>query len=233
MTTQKNIRWHQQADARAVAGYAAQHILAAAQQAIATQGGFSLVLAGGSTPEKTYHLLAEAEADWSKWQVYFGDERCVPAYHADRNSQMAQHAWLSKVNIPANNVHVINAEKGAEVAASEYSEVVQQAQPFNLVLLGMGEDGHTASLFPGHQHDESEWVHAVQNAPKPPAERVSLSRKALAATSGLMVLISGAGKCPALQAWLEGEDLPVASIKPACGVDVVLDLPLPQVLTEA
>ncbi|MCU7960961.1 MAG: 6-phosphogluconolactonase [gamma proteobacterium symbiont of Bathyaustriella thionipta] len=227
MIAQQNIRWHPQADAQAIAGYAARHILASAQQAISAQGAFSLVLAGGRTPEKTYRLLAEAGADWSKWHIYFGDERCLPADHAERNSRMAENVWLNKVDIPAENIHVIHAEKGAEVAAAEYAEVLQEALPFSLVLLGMGEDGHTASLFPGHQQAESEWVHAVHDAPKPPADRVSLSRRALAATSGLMVLISGAGKRQALQAWCNGEDLPVASIQPACGVDVVLDLPLP------
>jgi 6-phosphogluconolactonase len=101
--------------------------------------------------------------------------------------------------------------------------VVSAAQPFDLVLLGMGEDGHTASLFPGQQHAAGDTVHAVHDAPKPPPERVSLGVAALNAAAEVLVLVSGAGKHDAVQRWKQGEDLPVTRIHGQAGVDVYID----------
>jgi 6-phosphogluconolactonase len=171
--------WHTLETADDVALAAYQHILEAAKSAIAEREQFKLVLAGGTTPEKVYRLLAQFDADWPKWFIYYGDERCLPADHADRNSVMAEQALLSKVATPKSQIFTIPTELGAEQAAAEYRQTVKAALPFDLVLLGMGEDGHTASLFPGHQHDAEELAHAVYNSPKPPPERVSISAKAL------------------------------------------------------
>ncbi len=208
MTTE----WQCLADADAIASRASAIILHAAQKAIAAHGQFRIVLAGGSTPTQVYRQLARAETDWSRWQVYFGDERCLPADNAERNSRMATHAWLSHVDIPGNNIHIIPAELGATEAAHAYAAVIEPAQPFDLVLLGMGEDGHTASLFPGDQHSAIESVHAVTNAPKPPPERVSLSRASLSNSQQVLVLVSGASKQNALQRWRAGTPLPIATI---------------------
>jgi 6-phosphogluconolactonase len=220
---QHNSRWHILETAEQIAQAAYQQILKAAEDAIAEHGSFKLVLAGGSTPEKVYRLLAKAEANWSKWFIYYGDERCLPVDHADRNSLMATQVFLEKVAIPEAQIYTIPAERGPEQASKEYQPIVAEALPFDMVLLGMGEDGHTASLFPGHQHPENELAHAVYHSPKPPPERVSISAKALSDTQQLIFLITGANKQDAVNDWRSGKDLPVATITPKNPVDIYID----------
>ncbi len=217
------VRWHVLDDPQAVAGQAAQRILAAAARAIAERGAFRIVLAGGRTPEAAYRLLVGADTDWSRWEIFFGDERCLPVDDAERNSRMAAQAWLDHVAIDKTRIHPIPAERGAEAAAQAYAEQLQAAMPFDMVLLGMGEDGHTASLFPGQQHAAEEPVHAVHNAPKPPPDRVSLSRRALSDAREVLILVTGGGKRDAVRAWKSGGTLPVASIRGHAGVDVLID----------
>ncbi|WP_333873454.1 6-phosphogluconolactonase [Methylobacter sp.] len=223
---QKNSRWHYLETAEQVADAACQQILNAATSAISERGKFKLVLAGGSTPEKVYRLLAESNANWANWAnwfIYYGDERCLPADHQDRNSLMASRVFLDKVAIPAQQIYTMPAELGPEVAADRYKLAVTKAGMFDMVLLGMGEDGHTASLFPGHQHQQDELVHAVYNSPKPPPERVSISAKALSNTRELIFLITGTNKQEAVNLWRSGEDLPVAMIKPENPIDIYID----------
>lgn len=198
-------------------------VLDCAQQTIAQTGMFKIVLAGGSTPNLVYQLLSQSQANWSKWWIFWGDERCLPANDAERNSFMAMQFWLNKVAIPAVQVFPINAEKGATQAAIDYQALIADYLPFDLVLLGMGEDGHTASLFPGHQHRKNELVHAVYNAPKPPPDRVSLSAAVLSSAKDLLFLISGANKQHAFKQWQQGDDLPVAQIKPENGIKIYAD----------
>ena len=220
---QNNSRWHTLETADQVAQAAHQQILDAAEHAIAEHGTFKLVLAGGGTPEIVYRLLAKVNADWSKWYIYYGDERCLPADHADRNSLMATRAFLEKVAIPKTQIFTIPAELGPEQAAKKYQQIVASALPFDMVLLGMGEDGHTASLFPGHQHQENELAHAVYNSPKPPPERVSISAKALSNTEQLIFLITGTNKREAVKNWRAGQDLPIARITPENPIDIYID----------
>jgi 6-phosphogluconolactonase len=220
---QNNNRWHIMETADQVAQTACLQILNAAEHAIAEHGTFKLVLAGGSTPEKVYRLLAQANADWTRWRIYYGDERCLPAVHADRNSLMATQAFLEKVAIPDAQIFTIPAELGPDLAAKKYQQIVADAIPFDMVLLGMGEDGHTASLFPGHQHQEDELAHAVYNSPKPPPERVSISAKALSNTQQLILLITGANKQEAVKNWRSGQDLPIATIVPEPPIDIYID----------
>ena len=216
-------RWHVHDDPEAVAVQAAQRILRSASRAIAERGLFRIVLAGGRTPEAANRLLAGADTDWARWEIYFGDERCLPVDDAQRNSLMAATALLDAVAVPAANVHPIPAERGAEAAAGEYEAGIRAAMPFDLVLLGIGEDGHTASLFPGQQHPADQLVHAVHNAPKPPPDRVSLSARALSEAREVLILATGAGKRAAIQAWQAGEPLPIAGIGGPAPVDVLLD----------
>ncbi|MGR8998224.1 MAG: 6-phosphogluconolactonase [Gammaproteobacteria bacterium] len=220
---QHESRWHILETADQVAAAACEKILDAAEHAIKKYGKFKLVLAGGSTPEKVYRLLAQADADWENWAIYYGDERCLPVNHADRNSLMATQVFLEKVAIPDSQIFTIPAELGPEQAALQYQQIVADALPFDMVLLGMGEDGHTASLFPGHQHQEEELAHAVYNSPKPPPERVSISAKALSNTQQLIFLITGANKQEAVKNWRSGLNLPVASIIPENPVDIYID----------
>ncbi len=202
---------------------ATAEILRYAQQMIARSGKFKLVLAGGSTPNLIYQLLSQSQADWQNWWIFWGDERCLPVDDGERNSLMAKQAWLEKVAIPAAQVFPMPTEKGAAIAAADYQAIVAKYSPFDIVLLGMGEDGHTASLFPGHQHNVSELVHAVYNSPKPPSDRVSLSAKVLSEAREVLFLISGAGKQQAFKQWQQGADLPVAQIRPANGVKIYAD----------
>lgn len=220
---QQNSRWYYLETSEDVALAACRQILNAANSAISERGKFKLVLAGGSTPEKVYRLLAESNADWANWIIYYGDERCLPVDHQDRNSLMATQVLLDNVAIPANQVFTMPAELGPEQAAERYRLTVAEAGEFDMVLLGMGEDGHTASLFPGHQHQQDELVHAVYNSPKPPPERISISAKALSNTRELIFLITGANKQEAVKLWRSGSDLPVAAIVPKNPVDIYID----------
>jgi 6-phosphogluconolactonase len=215
--------WQYLPDAAAVAAAATALILSASDAAIATRGEFRLVLAGGTTPDRVYRLLATSQADWARWQIYFGDERCLPPTDPERNSRMAATAWLEQSGIPPRNIHPIPAELGPQAAARQYAALIAAARPFDLVLLGMGEDGHTASLFPGHIHPAGEQVHAISDAPKRPPGRVSLSREALSDSRDVLILITGAGKRAAVRRWRAGEDLPIAHITARDHLRVLLD----------
>lgn len=213
-------RWHRFDSQQAINEAALNRILAAAQEAISARGRFSIVLAGGGTPKSVYGLLRNTQADWSKWHVYHNDDRCLPVDHADRNSLMAREVWLNHVAIPAHQVHDIPAELGPVEGAKAYAATVASIDTFDLVLLGLGEDGHTASLFPGHVWDDSLDAFPVFNAPKPPSERISLSARRLSDTREVMFLVTGAGKQEAVDNWRNGVAIPATVIAPATGVDV-------------
>lgn len=210
-------------DAGQLAEHAAASILAAAREAIAARGAFHLVLAGGDTPLATYARLATAAADWGYWQLYFSDERCLPAGDPGRNDSQIRRLWLERVPIPAGNIHAIPAELGPERAAAHYAETLAGVSAFDLVLLGLGEDGHTASLFPGRPVGPGT-VLPVRDAPKPPPERVSLSASRLRGTRATIFLITGAGKRAAVAAWRGGADVPAGHVAgPDAVVTVLLD----------
>lgn len=222
----------------------AQRIAFEAKEAIAARGAFLIALAGGETPRRCYERLRHLPIEWSKVQVYFGDERCLPRGDVQRNDSMACEALLKHVAIPSANVHAIPAECGAKAAAAEYAAVLKQPLrhggaepigvggaarqllpqsadsvsnvsqlPLDLVLLGMGEDGHTASLFPDNPATENvAAVVAVFDAPKPPPERVSLGMATLNAARVKMFLVAGAGKRDALQRIAQGVQLPAGRI---------------------
>lgn len=217
------VRWHIYPTVEDFEARAADAILRAAAQSIAASGRFILVLAGGSTPRQVYARLASAAADWAGWHVYFGDERVSPAGDTARNDRMAEAAWLGQVPIPRRQVHPIPAEQGAAAAARRYAQVLAPVEHFDLVLLGLGEDGHTASLFPGRSHGASEDVVAVYDAPQPPRERVSLSAPRLSRARQVWFLVAGARKRPAVSAWRRGDPIPASTITPPAGVDILLD----------
>lgn len=223
------LRWHPVEDAGEIAQQAEQRILQQADAALARYGRFNLVLAGGSTPRPVYERLRNASTDWSAWHIYFGDERCVAADDPARNSVMAHEALLGHVPIPASQVHVIPAEEGAYKAANAYAKTLKGLGDFDMVLLGVGEDGHTASLFPGQywgiEHD-SRFVLPVFKSPKPPAERVTLSANRLSRTANVLFLIDGENKREAVQRWRDGGSMPAAAITPSAGVDVLVQADL-------
>ena len=217
------MEWRVLADADAVALAAVRLIIQAAAESIEQRGRFRLVLAGGRTPEAAYRLLAHQAIDWTRWECYFGDERCLPVDHAERNSQMVERALLSQIPLAPGEVHPIAAERGAEEAAASYAQIIAAAVPFDLVLLGVGEDGHTASLFPGRPLDPDAWVIPVHDAPKPPPERVSLGLRGLQSSRHLLVLATGAGKREALRGWRAGAALPIAQVCRDQRVTLLLD----------
>jgi 6-phosphogluconolactonase len=182
--------------------------------------------AGGKTPRSTYAALATLAADWSRWEILFGDERCVLPTHPWRNGKLATDAWLGRVPISPHRIHGIPAELGAAAAASAYAKVLRDIGEFDLVLLGLGEDGHTASLFPGHDWGSAPGAPdtlAVFYAPKPPPHRVSLSASRLGRSQAVLFLIEGESRRGVLTRWRENADIPAGSIKPTGGVDVLVE----------
>lgn len=191
----------------------------------------SVVLSGGSTPKRLYQLLATdtfaRRIDWQRLHVFWGDERCVPPDHADSNYRMARESLLDHVPIPDENVHRIAGELDPTQAAALYEQHLRaffSGQPrFDLILLGLGNDGHTASLFPHTPAlDERErWVVADYYAPVQPPWRVTLTPPAINAAARVVFLVSGEEKADMLRRVLEGEfkphELPAQLIQPISG----------------
>jgi 6-phosphogluconolactonase len=220
------VRWIPVHDAAALRREAYRRIVDCADRAIGERGEFRIVLSGGSTPRGVYRMMRGAETDWSRWQVYFGDERCLSVDDPERNSRMAGETWLDHIPIASNNVHVIPGELGAHAAAQAYAALLRSAGNFDLVLLGLGEDGHTASLFPGHDYGDAVDAPdtlAVLDAPKPPQQRVSLSAARLSRAREILFLVEGENKRDAVTRWRAGENLPAAAIVAQCGIDVLID----------
>ena len=209
--------WRPHADAGVLVRALADALGAVAERAVAARGAFHLVLAGGATPRALYAELARRAAGDPAWRIWYGDERCLPADHPERNSVMAETAWLAASRIPPRNLRPIPAELGPEPAAARYGEVLRGIGEFDVVLLGLGEDGHTASLFPARDigiAPGSPDVLAVDDAPKPPAARVSLSAARLGRAGRVWFLVAGAAKRAAIARWLRGAPLPAAHV---CG----------------
>src|SRR5712671_5557915 len=154
--------------AAALAGAAADRFVGAARDAIDSHGQFVVALSGGSTPRETYRRLASealvSRVMWSRVQVLWGDERCVPPDDVESNYRMARETLLDRVPIPAANVHRIHGEDDPTIAAAVYETTLRDLLRIDLVLLGLGEEGHTASLFPGSAavHEQTRWVMAVR-----------------------------------------------------------------------
>lgn len=220
MTQQSATRWHSFASQDTINQAATARILQAADEAIKKHGSFYIVLAGGSTPKAVYQLLSEQQADWANWHVYHNDDRCLPVDHDERNSKMARDAWLSKVAIPEQQIHDIPAELGNVAGAKAYAETLKGVRAFDLVILGLGEDGHTASLFPNQTVDNSADAVPVFDAPKPPADRITISQNRLNNTAEVMFLVTGAGKQEAVNNWRNGVAIPATLITGKNGADV-------------
>ena len=218
-----NNDWFILPDASEVALRGCEFIKQAATKAIQSKDKFRIVLAGGTTPEIIYKMLSKENFDWSKWEFYLGDERCLPINSPERNSKMIMSTWLNHIDIPAENIHFIPAELGAKDAAKEYAETIKNNMPFDLVLLGMGEDGHTASLFPDHIFNEEELTHAVFDSPKPPSDRVSMSASSLSNAHQVLMIVTGASKKDSVKAWINGKELPIAQISALTKLTVLLD----------
>lgn len=209
--------WIELEDSEEIAQAVTTHILKEAEKAIAAKGSFNFVTAGGTTPNRCYELLAEQKADWQNWHLYMGDERCYPVNHPDRNSVALQQHWLSKQSsIPESQIHFMPTELGLENAAQQYNTIIEalfaRGEQFDVSLLGMGEDGHTASLFPGHFYIEDQFTVLERQSPKPPEERLSLSYETLCSSQIVIKVVTGASKKDVVHQWLKGENLPIANI---------------------
>jgi 6-phosphogluconolactonase len=161
------------------------------------EGARSLVLAGGTSPQRCYELLSHMDIEWGRVTVLFGDERCVPPDHPDSNYKMARESLLDRVS-PA-SVHRMPAELGPDEGAGLYAHIVASVAPLDVVTLGVGEDGHTASLFPGHPAlKATALVVGIRDSPKPPPQRVTLTLPALQSARRVIILATGAGKADAV-----------------------------------
>jgi len=225
-------------DPASVAAAAAERWIACASEAISARGLFAVALAGGSTPRALYGRLAESpwreRIDWGRTVVFFGDERCVPPDHPESNYRMAFETLLAKVPVPPDNVQRILGEAAEpNEAAVLYEAALRGAFPddavprFDLILLGMGSDGHTASLFPGTRalDEKARWV--VANwVPKLEAWRVTLTYPVIRAARRVLFLVTGRDKAPAFRRVFGPEDggdpLPAARVVPIDGVVEVL-----------
>jgi len=219
------------ADTAELAQVGAQYFVELAEGAIAAQGRFSVALSGGSTPRDMYQRLAEefsTRLDWSSVYVFWGDERCVPPDHADSNYRMARESLLDHLPIPPGNIHRMPGEVSPEQAAVEYEQILRvffgESSParFDLVLLGLGEDGHTASLFPGTAalHEQTRWMiaHEVRRLG---AWRITLTPIILHAAAYVVFVVSGAKKAAILREVRSGlyrpDTLPAQVINPTNG----------------
>jgi 6-phosphogluconolactonase len=204
-----------------------------AQTAVAARGRFVVALSGGSTPTALYKLLAtnefSSQTDWKRIHVFWGDERCVPPDHPDSNYRLARQTLLDHVPIPAQNVHRVRGELEPAAAADEYAQEVRRffgdapAGPrFDLIFLGMGDNGHTASLFPGSPivRETSRWVMACYVGILQ-AWRVTLTPVVINAAAEVVFLVSGEGKARTLRQVLakphRPDILPAQVVRPANG----------------
>ena len=216
------------ADADALTQAAEALVSDAVLHAVERHGRCAVALAGGSTPRALYARLAASDAarlPWNLVDVWFGDERCVPPDDSASNYRMAHDALLSRVPIPPENVRRIPGELGAAAAAEAYDAMLRDAfgplggEGFDLVLLGVGTEGHTASLFPGHPALDvtDRWAVPVDPAPptaKPLVPRVTLSFPALSGAAQILVLATGAEKKYIVDAVRAGDtELPAARVR--------------------
>jgi 6-phosphogluconolactonase len=204
-------------DAQAVVAHAAEEVAHIAGEAICTHGQFTLSLSGGSTPAAMYELLAtrfKLSIDWKEVQFFFGDERCVPPDNKSSNYAMASRTMLAPLGIKPEHVHRIKGELKPDDAARTYEEELRKffslaagALPrFDLVLLGLGANAHTASLFPGDRaiHEKQKMVVAVEVDDPTQRHRVTLTAPVINHAARVMFVVHGADKAPAVQQILEG-----------------------------
>jgi len=213
---------------------AANLFAARAAEAVSAQGRFTAALSGGKTPVAIYDLLAKdpfaSQIPWARVHLFWGDERCVPPDHGDSNYRLVRERLINHVPIPPANVHRMPGEMDPVEAAARYEEQLREffAQHgggfpvFDLILLGLGEDGHTASLFPGTRalRESARWV-AGHYVDAQKGWRITLTPPVINAAHTLVFIVSGAGKAAVLKEILEGplrpDTLPAQIVRPADG----------------
>jgi len=206
-------------DLEALSHQVANQIARTVAEAVAARGRCTLALAGGNTPRRTYELLTEPPlrdaVPWDALHLFWGDERCVPPDHPDCNYRMAREALIDRAPIPAANVHRVRTEEGSAAAVAAYYErelrtffalEVEDVPRFDLILLGMGPDGHTASLFPGSPAlEETQRLVVPNSIDYMPHERVTFTFPVLNAARTIAFLITGRDKAESLARALNGD----------------------------
>lgn len=221
-------------DAAALAAEAAERFITLARESTEQRGRFSVALSGGHTPETMFQLLAQepyrSQVAWEKVEIFFSDERCVPPDSQESNFRMANEALLKKVPIPGDNVYRMRGEIDPNEAATEYGQVLKEKfadRGLDLIFLGMGPDGHTASLFPGTEALREAKHRCVANyVPKFNAWRITMTAPFINRAQTVMFLVTGADKAERVKDVLEGppdpERLPSQLIRPDPGTLVWL-----------
>ncbi len=220
-------------DKHTLSQHAAEYIMRIAQEAIDLHGHFTIALTGGTTPGEVYSLIGSepfrSQLDWQLVDIFWGDERCVPHNSTESNFYLAQEVLLDKIAIPKSQIHPMPADQlDREAASQAYSIEMQNTfdtngiPSFDLIHLGMGPEGHTASLFP-HQvslHEKHRLVMPV-SVPKPPPDRLTFTPPLLNAARNVLFLVTGSEKADALHAVLEGEyqpdEYPAQIVRPING----------------
>lgn len=217
-------------DAAALARQGTEQFIARAGEAVARAGRFAVALSGGSTPAALYSLLAAGEfcdrVDWPRVHLFWGDERCVPPDHPDSNFRMTREHLLDRIQLPPENIHRMQGETEPVAAAAAYESELRKffsagLPRFDLVLLGLGEDGHTASLFPGSAalKETEHWVAAVY-VDKLRSHRLTLTLPVINAAAHVAFLVAGASKAAIVKEMLgsaNGSSYPAAQVMPARG----------------
>ncbi|MEY3219888.1 MAG: 6-phosphogluconolactonase [Pseudomonadota bacterium] len=183
----------------------AEKIIVFSRHCVEKKGFFSIVLAGGNTPQQVYDILEQKQPNSNKWEIFFGDERDVPIGDLARNSTMVEKTMPQLI---------AKAAYFPILSAKDYDLLIAQKMPFDLVLLGIGEDGHTAGIFPDKTYRYLDYVQIINDAPKPPPRRISLRIEALNLSRETWVLATGKSKQSALKKWFDGEKLPISAIEP-------------------
>ena len=219
-------------DLEALSRAAAELFTTLAKQRVAAQGRFTVALSGGATPRRLYTLLGSTpyreNAEWKHTHVFWADERCVPGDHPESNFKLAVDAFLSNVTMPKENIHRIKGEEGPRRAAQDYEQDIRSFfgpalfPVFDLIILGAGEDGHTASLFPGSDslHERTRLAVPVYLEP-PKLNRVTLTLPVLNKAAQVLFLASGRTKADVVFAVLEsanGQHYPAGLVRPIHGV---------------
>ncbi|MEM6253491.1 MAG: 6-phosphogluconolactonase [Cyanobacteria bacterium P01_D01_bin.156] len=193
-------------DKAALVNAATEQVIDLIRGAISAHGRCTLALSGGSTPKPLYQALAQADLPWQQLYIYWGDERYVPITHSDSNAKMTQEAWLDHVAIPADNIFVVPTDTASpQESADRYQQVLldsfdlpmSQLPQFDLILLGMGDDGHTASLFPHTDalNETERWVTVGQKDNQP---RITFTAPLINQARHVMFLVAGTNKQTAL-----------------------------------
>ena len=186
------------------------------KSAIEKRGLFHIVLCGGTTPVSVYKLLRSLKTEWHCWQFWLCDERIPSSTFTDLNRYMIENELLNYIPVEKKQIHFIAIDSTIEIAVDQYEAELQSVALFDLCLLGIGEDGHTASLFPGNDCGENENaknVLAVFDSPKPPKQRISLSAKRLSLSEVVLFITSGKEKKSIIDRVMKGENLPCNLVK--------------------